>query len=291
MVSPIRFVMFHIHKALVNIAPERKEQFEKELSDFTLEYLDTDEFICNVSVPKKHICLSRRVVELLWGISFGYLTFYTKVIQRYKPMTKMELDLTQDPEVAEAMKLLKWAYTNWLNPKAQTPWPSDLPSPVEQPTSGSMQNTTDELALCAITAYLHHELAHIRLNHTGSSSIEQEKEADYAMAEWILDNNLQLNDDIFIKRSLGIAVAMEALTAYGIYSGDFGGENHPFSYDRLINTISRYISDPHHIVWAFLASTLKLHLDNRNIPTPTIQYSNFKERVNSYADILSRLNN
>lgn len=288
MVSPIRFVMMHIHEALVNIAPERQVQFQKEFSDFSLEYLDTGEFICDVNVSARHIRLSRQVVELLWAISFGYITFYTKVIQVHKPTTKQVFDLTQDPEVARSMKLLKWAYENWANPKNQTPWPADLPKPIEQPKSGSMENIADELALCAVASYLHHELAHIRLNHQGVSSIDEERAADYAMADWILDHNLPLTDYRFIKRALGIAVAMEALTAYGIYTGRFGGTTHPRSYDRLVNTISRYVTDPNHVVWAVLVSTLKLHLDNRNIATPDVVYDNFKECVNAYADILSR---
>ena len=288
MVSPIRFVMFHIHEAIVNIAPERRAQFDNEFTAFTLEYFDTGDFICDVDVSAKHIRLSRQVVELMWSISFGYITLYTKVIQVHKPITRHVFDLTQNAEVPQAMKLLKWAFENWLNPTNQIPWPADLPRPVTQPTFGSMENVADELALCATAAYLHHELAHIRLTHVGSASIEQEREADYAMADWILDHNLLLTDPRFVKRALGIAFAMEALTAYGIYTDKFGGTTHPCSYDRLVNTVSRYVTDSNHIVWAVLVTTLKLHLDNRKIKTPDVVYKDFKECVNAYADLMSR---
>ena len=288
MQSPIRFVMYYIPRALVNIAPERQAEFEKEFADFSLEYLDSDEFICDVDVPSKHIRLSRQVAELLWAASFGYMTFYTKVVQANKPTTKQLFDLTKNHEVAQAMKLLKWAYENWLNPSKPIPWPDGLPKPVGHPQKGTMENVADELSLCALAAYLHHELAHIKLNHKSSGSIEDERDADYAMADWILNHNLALTDDRFIKRALGIAIAMEALTAYGIYTGKLGGTTHPYSYDRLINTVSRYVTDPDHVVWAVLVFTLKLHLDNRKIETPDVVYRDFKECVNAYADILSR---
>jgi hypothetical protein len=108
------------------------------------------------------------------------------------------------------------------------------------------------------------------------------------MADWILDHNLLLTDPRFVKRALGIAFAMEALTAYGIYTDKFGGTTHPCSYDRLVNTVSRYVTDSNHIVWAVLVTTLKLHLDNRKIKTPDVVYKDFKECVNAYADLMSR---
>lgn len=186
------------------------------------------------------------------------------------------------------MKLLKWAYDSWIKKDSQTPWPDNLPKPVIQPQKGTMESVADELSLCATAAYLHHELAHIRLNHTGDSTIEQEREADYAKADWILDHGLPLTDYKFIKRALGIAVALEVLTAYGIYTNKFGGKTHPCSYDRLVNTVSKHVTDSNHIVWAVIAVTLKLHLDNRKVQTPDVEYENFMECVNAYADLMSR---
>ena len=289
MVSPIRCVMVNIHETLVKIAPERQAEFEKEFANCSLEYLDSGEFICDVNVASHHIRLSRQVVELLWSISFGYMTFYTKVVQVHKQTTRQTYDLTQDTEVARAMKLLKWAYGNWLLPTQQIPWPDVLPRPVEHPESGTMENLADELCLSAVAALLHHELAHIRLNHHAPTSIDEEREADHAMADWILNNNLSLTEARFIKRALGIAVAMEILIANGIYTGNFGGGTHPRSYDRLINTISPYLTHPNHIVWHVLVHTLNLHLGNRGIATPDVAYESYKECVNAYIDLLSTL--
>jgi len=286
MKSPIRFVMRDIHKALVNIAPERMKEFESLFSDFTLEYLDKGEWICDVNPEKRHIRLDRQVVELLWAASFGYFTFYTKAVQGMKVTTKQVIDLTQNKEIAQAIQLLKWAYENTVK-NEDKPWPYGLPCPVENPLKETTEDVADELTRCAFAALLHHELAHISLKHK-ENSIENNREADYAMADWIL-RGLKQDDDRFFKRALGIAMAFEITTARGIYTGDHGGTTHPRSYDRLINTLARYIDNPHHKVWAVIASTLKLHLDNQKIQTPEIVYDTFLDCVNGYAEVLSRM--
>ena len=70
--SPIRHVMMHIHEAIVNIAPERKDSFAREYSELILEYLDDHHWICDVNVENRHIRLSSKVMEVLWAASFMY---------------------------------------------------------------------------------------------------------------------------------------------------------------------------------------------------------------------------
>jgi hypothetical protein len=209
-------------------------------------------------------------------------------VQGKKIIQKTEINLHEDLEVKNAMRLLKWIYESWLN-NENTPWPDDLPKPIENPRKGIMENVADELCLCSIAYLIHHELAHIRLHHSGGSNIDIEKEADAEATDWLLNHSLDEWDYKFIKRALGIAVAFEVLTARGIYTRKFGGITHPYSYDRLFQNLDKYINDPQHIVWALIASTLKLHLDNKNIKTPEVVYADFKECVNSYIDLLSRI--
>ncbi len=288
MISPIRYVMKHIHDALVNIAPENKARFEREYPDFILEYIDTGKWIIEADTYTKKILLSRRVVEIFWAVSYGYTTFYTKVVQGKKIIQKTEINLHKDEEVKNSMLLLKWIYESWLNTE-DNPWPSNLPKPIENPQKGTRENVADELCLCSMAYQIHHELAHIRLLHSGGSTIDIEKEADAEATDWLLNHPLDEWDYKFIKRALGIAIAFEVLTARGIYSGNFGGRTHPYSYDRLYQNLDKYINDPSHIVWAFLASTLKLHLDNKKIETLEVVYTDFKECVNSYMNLLSNI--
>lgn len=288
MASPIKFIMYHIHEALVNIAPEMKKRFDKEYSEFILEYIDSPDWIINVNTQKKHIKLSRRVVEIFWAVSYSYVTFYTKVVQGEKVDKKKTVNLIDDNTVRKSMQLLKWIYESWLN-KDDGQWPGNLPKPVENPNKGSMENVADELCLCAISVLLHHELAHIRLGHSGNSTIDQEKEADIFAIDWILDHNLEEWDYRFVKRAIGIALAFEVMTAYSIYTNNYGGVTHPYSYDRLFHNIDRFIDDPQHIVWAFIVSTLKLHFDNAKISVADVVHNNFRDCAESYIDRLSMM--
>jgi len=284
--------MKNIHNAIVNVAPEKIKQFESELKDFTIEYIDVNKWICKVKPDKRFIKLSRLVVEIQWAAAYSYIMLYTKVTPGIKPSTKKIVSLTEDAEVAKAMKLLKWAYENMIINGKNSPWPSDLPQPIENNFNNqSMEKIADEMCLVAIASIIHHELAHIRLGHTSNSSIEEEKYADYEMADWILNHNLDINDMHFIKRSLGIAIAFETAIAYGIYTKQYGGTSHPPSYDRLINTLRPYIMDDNHVVWSVIAVSTKLHIDHRKLLTPDIEYNTFYECINQYADILSRAEN
>jgi hypothetical protein len=88
MKSPLRFVMVHIHEAIVNIVLERKEKFLFKYIDLTIENLDTNGWKCGADPKTNYIALSRRVVEILWTVSYAYITFHTKVIHIIKPTKK-----------------------------------------------------------------------------------------------------------------------------------------------------------------------------------------------------------
>lgn len=286
MESPIRHVMYHIHEAIVNIAPERISEFDEKYPELVIVYLDSPDWTCEVIPNYKYFRLSRRVMEVLWCAAYGYMTFYQKIIQGNYGKSQEIISLHEDDEVKAAMNLLKWAFENWLK-NEDAPWPDDLPRPVKSPKTGTMENVADELSLCAAAFYLHHELSHLRLKEEEfEDSIALEEQADFQAADWILNNDLDETDDKFIKRAMGIALGLEVMTAESIYSGFFGGIDHPRTYDRLINTLRNHIEDENHIVWGVVISTLKLHLDNMNIATPSIVYDSFLQGIESYANLL-----
>lgn len=288
MKSPIRYIMNYIPDALINIAPENLNRFETEYADFSLDFVDTKIWQLEVDTVFKKIYISRKVVEIFWAVSYGYMTFYQRIMSGKLITEPTTVDLNEDPEVLKSMQLLNWIYKSWINNDSED-WPEQLPKPLENPSIDSMEKVADELCLCAVAYLLHHELAHIRLLHKGESEIEAEKEADFEATEWLLNHNIPEDGMRFIKRAFGIAISFEVLTARGIYTGDYGGINHPYSYDRLFNNLDRYINNPTHIIWAFLSSVLKLHLDNAKIETSYDVFDNFKQCVNSNIDLLSKL--
>jgi hypothetical protein len=291
MKSPIRHVMEHAHDAIINIAPEKREEFKATFSDFTLEYLDDYHWVCKVDVSAKCIWLSSKVVEVLWAASFAYFRLYKELEKRIKGKAgvSVEIELRTDPCLRDATDILHWAFDSWLN-KRDVQWPEQLPKPLPEPPHASDEHMAQELSLCAVGLLLHHELAHVRLGHEGKSELEMEREADRAAAEWVL-SGLPERDARFVKRALGMAVALAVLVADGIHTNRYGGQTHPRSYDRLMHTFYQHVADPNHHVWWFIAAILKLHLDSewRDASLPEGPFDSARDCVDAYVDALSRL--
>lgn len=292
MASPIRHVMKHIHIAMVNIAPEKRVDFDRTYDDFTLEYVDSHIWICDVNVEKKHIRVSRKVMEVLWAASFAYFRLYEAVQKKTVdiPSKAVTIVFADDPSLKDASDLLRYAMDSWANQDASS-WPDSLPKPVPNPERGSDEAVADELSLCAIAVILHHELAHIRLEHNGSSKLDSERDADITASEWIFEGLDDESSPVFLKRSLGLAVAMETMVAYGVHTKKYGGTSHPRSFDRLINAMERHIHENNHPAWFFVATILKLHLDNvdHGAIIPDGPFESGRECVDAYVDALSRV--
>jgi hypothetical protein len=163
-----------------------------------------------------------------------------------------------------------------------------LPAPEDAPIANSNSHVANEVAACAAAFFLHHELAHVRLGHAPTEdsvlSIEQEREADYEAADWILGK--APTGQIF-KRAFGITVGLAILVGRGIHYGYHDGETHPRTFDRLYFTLEKYAADPRDTVWAFAMVVLKLHLDNAKIPVPEVVFDTPKDAVNAYVEALA----
>ncbi len=283
MASPVKHVLKHVHRALVNIAPERSEKFDAEFAAFDLEILDDHRWVCDVQPAKNHIRLSSKVAEVLWASSLMYFRVY-QVAQQHPGGT--EIDIAASPELSEAGKLLTWALEIWFNGE-QTPWPGHLPHPIASPEHASDLHVADELCLGALGFYLHHELSHIRLKHA-KPDIDAERDADSTAAAWILDG-VDEEDSRFVKRVICLAVALMAIIAKGIHTGAHDGVTHPRDYDRLINVLEQHVENPDHIVWFFVATVLSLHGQNagRDIETPESGFASPKAVADAYAELLS----
>ncbi len=292
MSSPIRHVMAHIHEAMVNIAPERRAEFARDHAELVLEYVDDHRWICHVDVANRHVTIGRKVMEVLWAASLAYFRLYLEIQRRTggNASISVQFELAEVPLLKEAVDLLRWAMDSWLN-SLPVPWPSNLPQPVPNPQHASDLHVADELSLCAIAFIVHHELAHVRLNHVGKSELDSERDADRAASEWILGGLADEADKEFVKRALGVAVALEALVARGIHTGVYGGTSHPRSFDRMMNTFDQHVTDGDHPVWFFLSAILKLHLDNalHGATIPVRPFDSARECVDSYVDALSRI--
>jgi hypothetical protein len=274
--SPVACLLDSLGPVMRQIAPEQFPAFLDATDGLSLQVVDGIDFLSRFDATTRTIEISTRAVELLWCCSLAYSVL---------------------PRRADgAMKLLKWAFESFLN-KSSGPWPEELPRPSSAPAHASDEHTANELAFAALAFVLHHELAHARLKHeehpTGIDSIEQEREADYAAAEWILgppsraDVDIDIHGAPFTTRSLGITIALSVLVAVGIHTGRHGGATHPRDFDRLINTLERHIPDPQHPAWEMAVAILKLHMESEQIRIPSATFPTVRDRADAYADVLA----
>ncbi len=273
-----------IGESLVLIAPERVEAVREVLEGLTIVLRDGEYPVCSIDVESKTIELSMPVIEQTWCTSFAHFTFYTKVLAGKLITTPTTVDLTVDPDLSAAMRLLSWCFDR------RGPWPPNLPRPLAQPPEASDLHVANEVAVCAAAFQLHHELAHYRLGHRFSKesviSIDQERDADYEAADWILG---RCPPEAFNKRAFGIAASLITLVGEAIRQRNLGGRSHPRAVERLVNTLDRHIPRSDHVVWGFTMGVLKLHLDNARIAVPELVYDTPRDAIEAYVEVLSRL--
>jgi hypothetical protein len=274
--SPIRYLMAdHLANSVFTIAPERLAEAETTLNDFDLIYTKDRrwKFCAYTQRSPREVWVSRGAVELMWCASLAHFLFYTQMIQGRKFDRPTEIDPHSNRKVDKALKLLGWAIKCQLDNDEADDWPKGLPTPSQSPRKESDENVADELCLVSCAYFLHHELAHIRLKHVGipkeqlkdpkmvALSLSQEKEADIAAAEWLLDG-VSIESPKFVKRMLGIMQGFLLTTAMGLYGGNLGGTSHPFSYDRLTSLLNRFLGEANHVVKGMSFAILGLHSNN-----------------------------
>ena len=270
--SPVGVLLPMVAQAPANIAPEQIAPLRREIADLRIEIPEDAKWIFRYEPAAHAMVLSTGAVEICWAATHGYVTFYDRILVNRTVDLQREVDLTSDPEVHGAMRLLTWAFRKFVGGK-HTPWPKDLRRPDASPAHGSPEHVANELALCVLGFLMHHEIAHHRLRHgvpdnDDSWILEQEREADHAAADRIMEGALD-DTEARRKRLYGIAVALSLLVAHGIHSGRYGGLKHPRSFDRLLSTLDRFIHDePDHNAWALAVGILALHLQSKGIAFP-----------------------
>lgn len=267
MQSPVRHLMeVAVGNSLFQIAPERQREFAQILDNFDIVYTNERPWRCCADPSARKIFLSRGAVELLWCTARAHYLFYERFIQgKSFAVQSVEIDCASDPLVSESLVLLKWAINCQRDGNSADDWPPNLPIPLKTAPAGP-DNAANEICLVSCAFLLHHELAHIRLNHRGNvdteTSLYQEKDADNLAAEWMLDG-LDTESPIFGKRMLGIVQTTVLTTALGLYGiRSMGGRTHPFSYDRLAALLERFLGRDNHVAKDIAFSALMLHFSN-----------------------------
>lgn len=291
MQSPIRHLMQdNLPVSVFTIAPERKTEFDVSLDNFDLIYTNEGRWKFCADPFSREIFVSRGAVELIWCASLAHFLFYTRLIQNKKFDRPVEIDPHSDEGVSNALKLLAWAINCQLRNDNSDDWPANLPSPLKVPAKESDEHVADELCLVSCAFLLHHELAHIRLQHSAgvndALSLSQEKEADIAAAEWVLDG-IDADSPMFVKRMLGIVQAFLLATAVGLYGGNLGGNSHPFSYDRLTSLLNRFLGRANHFTKGIVFAVLDLHFQNSGRQLTKQAFADQEEALEAICDQLA----
>lgn len=301
MQSPVRHLMQDaIPNSVFTISPERQTEFGISLDNFDLIYSGERKwkFCAYPQRTPPEVWVSRGAIELLWCASLGHFLFYTRLIQGKKFDKPTVIDPHSEPDVDKSMRLLRWAINCQLQNNELDSWPSVLPCPIPAPELLSNENVANELCLVSTAFLLHHELAHIRGNHVGFTkeqlrnpenaalSIAQEKEADIAAAEWVLDG-VAVDDPRFVKRMLGIVQGFLLTTAMGLYGGNLGGESHPFNHDRLASLLNRFLGDATHITKGIAFAVLDLHFQNSGRTMKKTTFPGPEEALEALCDQLA----
>jgi hypothetical protein len=278
-----------VQAAFANVAPERAGELTTIGEGLSLAIADDPKFVCHYTPSWKRITISTGVLEVLWVASHAYLVLHDRVLAQRHLAQPLAVELRADRVVSDAMALLEWGFDRFVG-KTGVAWPDELPRPIESPLQGSAEHAADELALSAVAFLLHHELAHHRLGHPLTVDLpwrlDQERDADYAAADWILQGVAE-DDARFSKRALGIATGLAVLAAYGVRTARHGGETHPRSFDRLFHTLSRHVRDDHDEVWAFVVGILNVHMTDAGFTLPSVIHASFKSCLDSYVEILA----
>lgn len=282
MANPIHVLLDHFFPSLEKIAPEKGADLQNVMAQHQLKFEieDTEEsFFFFANPAEKKITAGVGSLGRLWATAYGYFCLYSVVADVAKTdiHTVHEVNLTQDKRVGEASSLLAWTIhveheiAELTKQKKALPsaldWPNNLPQPTPNPPYASDNHVADELFLCAGAFILHHELAHIRLGHKASSDANKmrgiEDEADMAAAHWLLDG-LKQEDDRFVKRVLGIALALSWMASFSVFLPE-DKVYHPPSCERLNRIIKEFVSDPNHVAWAFVSTILRANMEARNM--------------------------
>lgn len=291
--SPIVKLLNIIHQPLIRLAPEAAKNFDENYNEFTIEITNNTKFEINIDTDNRLIRLSYSAVEYMWVTGYAHFKFYQEIYTKYPGGT--EVHLLQTEGLVGAFALLSWGLDRLIKNKTSE-WPEKLPQPIDLPPKESDENVADEFCLGAIGCLLHHELAHVLLEHPNGSVIENEADADNTSWDWIIPSGFDLDSAAGKKRILMITHAYLQPVILGIHKGTFKDKTHPLAINRLGSALDRFNLDDNHIAYSFATAILNLHLSNPidkvmltpGVPKQTKEYDSFKESLHHILDHLSQ---
>lgn len=290
--SPICNLERSISGAAFNVAPEKEARCAKIRDEYgiTVTLYDDNGFSVKVDTEKRTIWLPISSLEYLWAFSH----YCWVLIQEYSSSQRegtIMFDCMGNTRLQTSFSLLEWAKNNLLTTGIEL-WPEKLPQPGKNSDLYGDVNVANELFLCSLGWMMHHEIAHIVLNHpplvTNFSELE-EKEADKYATEWLL-SGLVVNSPVLKKRAIGVAVGISCLQSLEVNTNSCLRNTHPSAHNRIFDCLSKYKVGNEEAIEAFLVVILQFLFHNEGIQVD-IEEKRFSTLLSDILVDISRMKN
>lgn len=294
--SPIIHLKNQIAGAPFNVAPERACACKQYRDQNKIDFVVVDEIGFRVRVrpcaqsQTIEIVLPIASLEYLWAFSH-YCWVLTQEYALAQQTGALSFDCLGNNRLRGSNNILQWARTNLVGTGID-PWPSEGPRPTLDSDSGSDEHVATELFLCAIGWMLHHEIAHVVLEHPliGTAFAQQEeRDADHHATNWLLEGQ-HADAPELKKRVLGITVALLCLQSLEVNDHLCLRNTHPAAHDRIFSNLNNYQAINHEIVAAFSSVILQYLFHDTGI-SANLDGHSFAEILGDLLYVISRSRN
>jgi len=291
--SPICLLETQIAGAPFNVAPEKANRCAQSRDDHKIDFVVVDEPKFGVRVRLREdsgtpeIVLPIASLEYLWAFSH-YCWVLTQEYAAAQRAGQSQFDCVGNKRLRESASILQWAKSNLIG-SGMEQWPESGPRPKQDSHSCDDSRVATELFLCAIAWILHHEIAHVVLQHpliNTSFSEQEEQAADKFATEWLLDG-LPKSDPKLKKRALGLTVAVLCLQSLEVDTVSCLRNTHPAAHDRIFKSTSIYQVGDDEVVEATCTVVLQ-YLFHGNGISANVDGSTFSEILGDLLFDISR---
>lgn len=270
---------------LGDTTPQRRDELYENLQKLGIRF-ELDETSPGIDFwahpTKRQINVPRRCLFRVKANAFAYYSAVDGMIAKKNGTA----DSGTDARIQKANELLTWAVrtdvATTLGDKSSFSLgaiPHDIEKLYRSCLKTEQLDLGEEIFRLAVAWVLHHELAHLRLQHS-VPSVKIEYEADHAATDWLLKAD-ELSQADRRARYFGIATGLGWLSALNVYIGPGNGKTHPPAGQRFVNGVeymTKGLGDDAELPWAVCQMVLLLHAQNASFPVESKHMAgSFKE--------------
>lgn len=250
---PILELREYICECAARISPTKAEELGKfnASKGVSIEFTDDKKFNIRVNLSTNTIKLPVGALNYMWCATHLFIALYQAYVSAQNE-GGITLDTASDAATNAAVELFNWSRNDLI--VGNLIWPANAPMPSLTHEKGDIIHMTNEIFLAALGWILHHERAHIELEHQGNSSgpesIIQERDADKSASQWVMEgcaNELERQ-----KRAFGIATGILAMALIDNPRAQIPEVNsHPPDIERLLDNLDIANLDNENIVYSY----------------------------------------